>query len=89
MADETDSEADKADALLAEALEITKENSETCVERMIAPLWMVGDPMTRLTQLGLQAAEALETAKRMDPEIPSFIYWKRRINFLLPTIRRE
>jgi cytochrome c-type biogenesis protein CcmH/NrfG len=37
---------------------------------MIATLRMMGDPMNRYMQYGPQAAQALETARKLNPENP-------------------
>lgn len=71
FSEKTDPEADKAENLLATAQKLTKENSEIwIVKKMIATLRMVADPMTRYMQYGPLASEALETAKKLNPENP-------------------
>jgi len=63
--------AEKADALLAKAEALSKDNSEIwTVKKMIATLRMMGDPMTRYMQYGPQAQEALETARKLNPSNP-------------------
>ncbi|HEX2533399.1 MAG TPA: hypothetical protein VHK69_06670 [Chitinophagaceae bacterium] len=63
--------ADKADALLAQAEALSKDNSEIYVVRkMILSLRMLVDPMNRFQEFGPKAQEALETARRLDPENP-------------------
>ena len=75
LADKLDPIADKAEALLNKAEELSKNNSEIFVVRkMIATLRMMGDPMTRYMQYGPQAAEALATAKQLNPENPRVYY---------------
>jgi len=67
----TDPEADKADALLAKAESLSKDNAEIYIlKKMIASLRLSADPMNRWqTQLPL-ATEAMTTAKKLDPENP-------------------
>ncbi|MER3465240.1 MAG: hypothetical protein C4329_13330 [Chitinophagaceae bacterium] len=63
--------ADKAEALLSKAEALTKDNSEIyIVKKMIASLRMMVNPMARYMQYGPVAQEALETAKRLNPNNP-------------------
>jgi hypothetical protein len=63
--------ADKAEALLNKAEAISKDNSEIWVVRkMIASMRMIADPMTRYMTYGPQAAQALATARKLDPANP-------------------
>jgi hypothetical protein len=63
--------ADKAEVLLNKAEAMEKNNSEIfVVKKMIASLRMLGDPMSRYMTYGPQAAEALQTAKSLNPENP-------------------
>jgi hypothetical protein len=69
--DKTDPYADKAEKQLSKAEELMKDNSEIfVVKKMIATLRMIGDPMNRFMTYGPQAAEALETAKKLDANNP-------------------
>ena len=71
MAGNVDAVADKAEALLAKAEALQKENSEIyLVKKMIATLRMTADPMNRYMTYGPQAQEALQTAKRLNPDNP-------------------
>jgi hypothetical protein len=71
MADKTDAIADKAEELLNKAEAFSKDNSEIyCVKKMIATLRLMGDPMSRYASYGPIASEALETAKKLNPENP-------------------
>src|SRR3712207_4152045 len=71
MADKIDPIADKAEALLKTAEGLTKENSELyVVKKMIATLRMMADPMNRYMQYGPAAQQALEAAKRLNPDNP-------------------
>jgi hypothetical protein len=70
-ADKTDPYADKAEKQLSKAEEMMKDNSEIfVVKKMIATLRMIGDPMNRFMTYGPEAAQALETAKKLDPNNP-------------------
>ena len=67
----TDPMADKAEQLLNKAEAISKDNSEIfIVKKMIATARMMADPMTRYMQYGAAAQQALETAKKLNPENP-------------------
>ncbi|MDP4263995.1 MAG: hypothetical protein Q8941_15815 [Bacteroidota bacterium] len=70
-ADKTDPDAKKAEELLNKAEELSKDNSEIFVVRkMIAILYLVGDPMNRYMTYGPAASQALETARKLNPENP-------------------
>lgn len=63
--------ADKAEQLLNKAIALTSGNSEIlCVQKMIATLRMMADPMNRWMQFGPIADEALAKAKAMNPDNP-------------------
>lgn len=63
--------ADKAESLLSKAEALAKDNSEIfIVKKMIASLRMMVNPMARYMQYGPAAREALETAKKLNPENP-------------------
>jgi hypothetical protein len=67
--------ADKAESLLNKAEALSKNNSEIyVVKKMIASLRMMADPMTRYMTYGPQAAEALATAKKLNPDNPRPYY---------------
>ncbi|HVG42721.1 MAG TPA: hypothetical protein VM888_14010 [Chitinophagaceae bacterium] len=67
--------ADKAETLLNKAEALSKDNSEIyVVKKMIASLRMMADPMSRYMTYGPKAAEALETAKKLNPENPRIYY---------------
>ena len=71
FASKTDPLADKAELLLDKAEQLQKDNSEIWVVRkMIATLRMMGDVMSRYMTYGPVAAEALNTAKKLNPENP-------------------
>lgn len=70
-ADKIDPLADKAQALLAKAEELSKENSDIyCIKKMIATMRLTVDPMNRYMTYGPQAAEALQKAKSLNPGNP-------------------
>jgi hypothetical protein len=81
----TDPAADKAEELLNKALTLTKENSETwIIKKMIASTRMMGNPMQRFMQYGKAAAEALQTAKQMDPNNPRSYLLEGQDKFYTP-----
>jgi hypothetical protein len=84
-ADQTDPEADKADALIGKAEALSKDNSEIwIVKKMIATLRMMGDPMTRYMVYGPQAAQALETARKLNPDNPRVYLLEGQDKFYTP-----
>ena len=63
--------ADKATPLVAKAEELQKDNSEIFIlKKMLNTAKMMADPQSRYMELGPVAAEALETAKKLNPENP-------------------
>lgn len=77
--------ADKAEALINEAEALSKDNSEIYVVRkMIHSLRMVVDPMARYMQYGPKAQEALETAKKLNPENPRVYLLEGQDKFYTP-----
>jgi len=77
--------ADKAEGMLNKAEELEKDNSDIyCVRKMIATLKMTADPMTRYQTYGPQAAEALEKAKKLDPENPRVYLLEGQDKFFTP-----
>lgn len=63
--------ADKAEVLINKADELSKDNSEIYViKKMIATIRMMADPMSRYMTYAPVAAQALETAKKLEPENP-------------------
>jgi len=70
-ADKTDPEAKKAEELLKQAEALSKDNSEIfIVKKMIATLFLIGDPMNRYMTYGPAASDALATAKKLNPGNP-------------------
>ena len=69
--DKTDPLADKSEELLNKAEALSKDNSEIfIVKKMIATLRLMGDPMNRYMTYGPEGAQALETAKKLNPDNP-------------------
>lgn len=67
--------ADKAEALINKADELSKNNSEIyVVKTMIATLRLIADPMNRYMKYGPEAEKALATAKKLNPENPRIYY---------------
>jgi len=63
--------ADKAEALITKAEELSKDNSEIWViKKMLASLRLLANPMARYQQYGPVATAALETAKRLNADNP-------------------
>jgi hypothetical protein len=84
-ADKIDPVADQAEALINKAAAITNNNSEVfVVKKMIATLRMMADPMNRYMKYGPIAAEALETAKKLNPENPRVYYLEAQDKFFTP-----
>jgi hypothetical protein len=85
LADQLDPIADKADDLIAKAEALSKDNSEIyIVKKMIATLRMMGDPMNRYMTYGPQAQEALQTAKKLNPENPRVYLLEGQDKFYTP-----
>jgi hypothetical protein len=69
--DKIDPLMDKAEPLLKKAQELEKNNSEIfCLEKMYNTGRMMADPMNRFMTYGNAAAQALQTAKGLNPENP-------------------
>ena len=83
--DKTDPIADKAEKLLDKAEMLMKDNSEIfVVKKMIASLRMMGDPMNRFMTLGPVAEQALESAKKLNPENPRIYMLLGQDKFFTP-----
>lgn len=62
---------DKAEPMLKKAEELEPNNSEvSLLKKMFNTAKMMADPMSRYMVYGAAASEALETAKKLDPENP-------------------
>jgi len=84
-ADKTDPYADKADKQIKKAEELKKDNSEIfVVKKMIATLRMIGDPMNRYMTYGPEAAQALETAKKLDANNPRVYLLEAQDKYFTP-----
>ena len=71
ISDKTDPYADKAEELLNKADALSKDNSEIfVVKKMLATLRLMGDPMNRYMTYGPEGAQALEKAKKLNPDNP-------------------
>lgn len=85
MAATTDPMADRAEQLINKAEALSKDNSEIyVVKKMIATLRMMADPMNRYMQYGPQAQQALETAKKLNPENPRIYLLEGEDKFYTP-----
>ena len=80
-----DAMADKAEQLVTKAEALNKDNSEIfTVKKMIASLRMMVDPMGRYMTYGPRAQEALETAKKLNPENPRIYLLEGQDKFYTP-----
>lgn len=85
QADKVDPMADKAESLLSKAEALTKDNSEIyIVKKMIANLRMMADPMNRFMQYGPLGAQALQTARSLNPENPRTFLLEAEDKFFTP-----
>ena len=85
MSATTDPMADRAELLINKADALSKDNSEIyVVKKMIATLRMMADPMNRYMQYGPQAQQALETAKKLNPENPRIYLLEGEDKFFTP-----
>jgi hypothetical protein len=77
--------ADKAEQLLSKAEALSSNNSEIyIIKKMIASLRMMGDPMSRYMQYAPLATQALETAKKLNPENPRIYMLEGQDKFFTP-----
>ncbi len=84
-ADKTDPIANKAENLLSKAEALMKENSEIyVVKKLIATLRLMGDPMNRFMSYGPVAEQALQTARKLDPENPRTYLLEGQDKFFTP-----
>jgi hypothetical protein len=84
-AKKVDPVADKAEALLNKAEALEKNNSEIyIIKKMIASLRMMGDPMNRFMTYGPMAAEALQTARTLNPANPRVFLLEGQDKFFTP-----
>ena len=84
-ADKIDPIADKAEQLIGKAEELSKNNSEIfIVKKMIANLRMAPAEMSRYMKYGPEGAQALETAKKLNPENPRVYLLEAQDKFYTP-----
>lgn len=77
--------ADKAEQMLNKAMELSKNNSELFVlKKMINTLRMSADPMSRYMQYAGPSAEALATAKKLNPDNPRVYLLEGQDKFFTP-----
>ncbi|MGZ8538014.1 MAG: hypothetical protein ACXWV9_07095 [Flavisolibacter sp.] len=80
-----DAIADKADALLAKAEGLSKNNSEIyIIKKMIANLRMAPAEMPRYMKYGPEGAQALETAKKLNSDNPRVLLLEAQDKFYTP-----
>jgi hypothetical protein len=80
-----DALADKADQMIAKAEALSQNNSEIyAVKKMVTSMRMMVDPMNRFMQYGPKATEALETAKKINPENPRIYLLEAQDKFFTP-----
>lgn len=77
--------SDKADQMITKAEALSKDNSEIyTVKKMIASMRMMVDPMSRYMTYGPKAQEALETARKLNPENPRIYLLQGEDKFFTP-----
>jgi hypothetical protein len=77
--------AEKAEQLIDKAEALSKNNSEIyTAKKMAASLRMMVDPMNRFMQYGAKAQEALETAKKLNPDNPRIYLLEGQDKFFTP-----
>src|SRR5215203_110477 len=77
--------ADKADQMITKAEALNKDNSEIfAAKKMIASLRMMVDPMNCYMTYGEQAQQALETARKLNPENPRIYLLEGQDKFFTP-----
>lgn len=80
-----DALADKADQMITKAEALSHNNSEIyTVKKMVASMRMMVDPMSRFMQYGPKATEALETAKKLNPENPRIYLLEAQDKYFTP-----
>ncbi len=77
--------ADKAEILIGKAESLSKDNSEIfAVKKMNTTMRMMVDPMNRYMQYMAPAQQALETAKKLNPENPRVYLLQGEDQFFTP-----
>jgi hypothetical protein len=85
LTDKLDPIADKAEALVSKAETLSENNAEIfIIKKMIATLRMMGDPQNRYMQYGPQAQQALEAARKLDPNNPRVYLLEGQDKFYTP-----
>jgi len=80
-----DALADKADQMIAKAEALQTNNSEIfAVKKMISSLRMMVDPMNRYMTYGPKAQEALDVAKKLNPENPRIYLLEGQDKYFTP-----
>jgi hypothetical protein len=80
-----DALADKADQMITRAEALQKDNSEIyTVKKMISSLRMMVDPMNRYMTYGPKAQEALDMAKKLNPENPRIYLLEGQDKYFTP-----
>jgi hypothetical protein len=83
--DKIDPLMDKAEPMLQKAEELEKDNSEIfCLKKMFNTGKMMADPMSRYMTYGPAAAEALATAKKLNPDNPRVYLLEGQDKFYTP-----
>ncbi len=83
--DKIDPLLDKIEPMISKAGELEKDNSEIyCLKKMFNTCKMMVDPMSRYMQYGAAASEALETAKKLNPENPRVYLLEGEDKFYTP-----
>lgn len=77
--------ADRVDQLISRAEALSKDNSEIyTLKKMVATMRMMVNPMERYMKYGVQAQEALETARKLNPQNPRVYYLEGMDKFQTP-----
>jgi hypothetical protein len=77
--------ADKADQMITKAETLQKDNSEIyTVRKMVSSLRMMVDPMNRYMTYGPKAQEALDMAKKLNPDNPRVYLLEGQDKFYTP-----
>ena len=85
QADKIDPLMDKAEPLLTKAEELEKNNTEIfCLKKMYNSGRMMIDPVSRYMSYGIEAADALKTAKSLNPENPRVYLLEGQDKFYTP-----
>ncbi len=85
MSAQLDPIADRADQMIQKAEALSKDNSEIYViKKMIATLRMTADPMSRYMEYGPQAQQALDMAKKLNPQNPRVYVLEGEDKFFTP-----